>query len=251
MEREPQRKARAGRLLGASAILGVGAGAVAWLSPGGLGEAGAVKVTEGASASAYQSVTEAVADAPSWLGPLLEVATEGTLVVLGMLLVRMWWIRSDRSRHRRGLCGERGGEARRGRGAPLSCVTRGGRPCRGVPRGGRLVVSEQPRNPGRRIGGRSGRAVAPSRRDHAAVGRGRRAAARAGGSPLPARCARRRAPRRHRGGGPAARVHALCPMGGITAGKTAEERSRPHGPRPRQRPGCPRPASPGWNSRGL
>lgn len=161
------------------------------------------------------------------------------------------WIRSDRSRHRRGLCGERGGEARRGRGAPLSCVTRGGRPCRGVPRGGRLVVSEQPRNPGRRIGGRSGRAVAPSRRDHAAVGRGRRAAARAGGSPLPARCARRRAPRRHRGGGPAARVHALCPMGGITAGKTAEERSRPHGPRPRQRPGCPRPASPGWNSRGL
>lgn len=91
MEREPQRKARAGRLLGASAILGVGAGAVAWLSPGGLGEAGAVKVTEGASASAYQSVTEAVADAPSWLGPLLEVATEGTLVVLGMLLVRMWW----------------------------------------------------------------------------------------------------------------------------------------------------------------
>ncbi len=90
MEREPRKKIRAGRLLGALAALGVGAGVVTWLSPGGLGEAGAVEVTGGASASAYRS-TAGAADAPSWLGPLLEVATEGTLVILGMLLVWMWW----------------------------------------------------------------------------------------------------------------------------------------------------------------
>ncbi len=78
-------KVRAGRLLGALAVLGVGAGVVTWLAPGGLGEADAVEVTDGVSASAYRSVAGAVADAPSWLGPLLEVATEGTLVILGML----------------------------------------------------------------------------------------------------------------------------------------------------------------------
>src|SRR4051812_43125275 len=86
MEQEPREKIRAGRLSGAVGVLGVGAGAVVWLSPGGLGQAGAVQVTGGASASAYRSVTGAVADAPSWLGPLLEVATEGTLVILAMLL---------------------------------------------------------------------------------------------------------------------------------------------------------------------
>ncbi|MEV8408258.1 hypothetical protein AB0R12_21320 [Streptomyces niveus] len=91
MEREPRMKVRAGRLLGTLAVLGVGAGVVTWLSPGGLGEAGAVEVTGGASASAYRSVAGAVADAPSWLGPPLEVATEGTLVILGLLLVWMWW----------------------------------------------------------------------------------------------------------------------------------------------------------------
>ncbi|MGQ4445212.1 hypothetical protein ACN6LI_003721, partial [Streptomyces violaceoruber] len=37
MEREPRKKVRAGRWLGASAVLGTGAGVLAWLSPGGLG----------------------------------------------------------------------------------------------------------------------------------------------------------------------------------------------------------------------
>ncbi|MZG19883.1 phosphatase PAP2 family protein, partial [Streptomyces sp. SID5914] len=91
MEREPRKKIRAGRLLGVPAVLGVGAGTVAWLSPGGLGEAGAVEVTGGASASAYRSVTGALADAPSWAGAVLETATEGTLVVLGVLLLAVWW----------------------------------------------------------------------------------------------------------------------------------------------------------------
>ncbi|MEU9009100.1 hypothetical protein AB0D12_04785 [Streptomyces sp. NPDC048479] len=73
------------------ALLGAGAGAIVRLSPGGLGEAGATEVTKGASVSAYRSATEAVADAPAWMGSLLEVATEGTLVILGLLLVWLCW----------------------------------------------------------------------------------------------------------------------------------------------------------------
>ncbi|MGX1226675.1 phosphatase PAP2 family protein [Streptomyces ambofaciens] len=91
MEREQRRKVRAVRPLGVPAVLGAGAGVVAWLAPGGLGEAGAVEVTGGVSASAYRSVTGALADAPSWTGTVLEVATEGTLVILGVLLLRVWW----------------------------------------------------------------------------------------------------------------------------------------------------------------
>lgn len=91
MERDAQEKVRAGRLPVALGMLGVAAGVVTWLSPGGLGEAGAVDVTGGASVSAYRSVTATVADAPSWLGPLLEAATEGTLVILSMLLAWMLW----------------------------------------------------------------------------------------------------------------------------------------------------------------
>lgn len=91
MEREPLEKVRAGRLLGASGVLGAGAGVVTWLSPGGLGEAGPVEVTGGASAAAYRSLTGVVADAPSWLGTLLDLATEGTLVLLGLLLVWKGW----------------------------------------------------------------------------------------------------------------------------------------------------------------
>lgn len=159
-------------------------------------------------------------------------------------------IPADRPRHCRGLCGERSGEARGGRGASMPCVTHSRRTRRGMPRSGGLVVPEQPRHPGRRVGRRSRRAAAPPRRDHAAAGRGRCTAARAGGGPLPARRARRRDARRRGRGCRAARVHARCPVGCITAGHKAE-RSRPRGLRPRQRPGCPRPASPGWNSRGL
>ncbi|MDV9201508.1 phosphatase PAP2 family protein, partial [Streptomyces sp. Wh19] len=84
-------RTRTARPLSACVVLGVGAAAVVGLAPGGLGAAGAVEVTGGASASAYRSVTGAVADAPSWAGPLLEAATDGTLVVLGLLLAWVWW----------------------------------------------------------------------------------------------------------------------------------------------------------------
>jgi hypothetical protein len=132
-------------------------------------------------------------------------------------------IRADRRRHLRCLCGERSGEARSGRGASLPCGGRGRRSHRGVPRARRLVIPQQPRHSGRRSGCRSCRAAAPSRLDHAARGRGRRAAARAGGGSLPARRARRRDARRRCRGGGAARVPARCPGGGITAGKAEAE----------------------------
>lgn len=85
-------------------VLGLGAAAVAWLSPGGLGRAGAVEVTGGASVSGYRSVTAWAADAPSWLGPLWVVATDGTLVLLGMLLLWRWWT-AMRHRDVRGIAG--------------------------------------------------------------------------------------------------------------------------------------------------
>ena len=159
-------------------------------------------------------------------------------------------VRADRDRDRRGLRGERGPEAGGGRGAAVPRRADAVRTRRGVSRTGGLVVPEQPRHPRRRSGGRAGPAAAPPRGGHAAARRGCRAAARAGGGPLPARRARRRGARRRRGGGLAARVPAPRPEGGITAGTAEEERSRPHGPRPPRRPGCRRPAAPGWNSRG-
>lgn len=61
------------------------------LSPGGLGETDTTEVTKGASVSAYRSVAGAVANAPAWTGSLLEVASQGTLVILGLLLARLCW----------------------------------------------------------------------------------------------------------------------------------------------------------------
>ncbi|CAM5708329.1 Phosphatidic acid phosphatase type 2/haloperoxidase domain-containing protein OS=Streptomyces canus OX=58343 GN=AQJ46_45155 PE=4 SV=1 [Streptomyces canus] len=63
-----------------------------------------MEVTAGASASVYRSVTRAAADAPAWLGHLLEVATEGTLVILAMLLVWMW-ATAIRRKDPRGIAG--------------------------------------------------------------------------------------------------------------------------------------------------
>lgn len=77
---------------------------LAWLSPGGLGRAGPVEVTGGASASAYRSVTGALADAPSWAAAALEAATEGTLVILGALLLWAAWT-AVRRKDARGVAG--------------------------------------------------------------------------------------------------------------------------------------------------
>lgn len=85
-------------------VLAAAAVMVAWLSPGGLGRSRAVQVTDGVSVSGYRAVIGATAGAPSWFGPALEVATEGTLVLLGMLLVAMWWT-AMRRRNVRGVTG--------------------------------------------------------------------------------------------------------------------------------------------------
>ena len=89
MQREPRANNRAGRLLAAAAVLALATVLVVWLAPGGWNTAHPVRVTGGASASAYRAVTDAAEGAPAWLDPLLEVATDGVLVVLGLLLA--WW----------------------------------------------------------------------------------------------------------------------------------------------------------------
>lgn len=146
MEREPREKVRAGRLLGALCVLGVGGGVIAWLSPGGLGEVSAVEVTGGASASAYRSVTGTVADAPSWMGALLELATEGTLVILGVLLAWMWWT-AVRRKDSRGASGAvltgLGTVAAYAVSEAVKLVVDEERPCRAL-RMGADVISECP-----------------------------------------------------------------------------------------------------------
>lgn len=91
-------------MLAAVSVLAAVAAAVAWLSPGGLGRAGAVQITDGVSVSGYRAVIGAAAGAPAWFGSALELATEGTLVLLGVLLVAMWWT-AMRRRDVRGATG--------------------------------------------------------------------------------------------------------------------------------------------------
>ncbi|MEW9528200.1 phosphatase PAP2 family protein [Microbispora sp. NPDC049125] len=134
------------RLLGSTVSLGVGAGVVAWLSPGGLGDAGPVKVVGGASASVYRSVTVAVADAPSWVATALKTATEGILVLLGLLLVLVWWI-AVRRRDARGAAATVmigvGTVAAYAISETLKLVVDEERPCR-VVRGAGAAIAECP-----------------------------------------------------------------------------------------------------------
>lgn len=44
-------------------------------------------MTSGESASVFRAVNEAVADAPSWVGSVVDVAGDGLLLLLGLLLV--------------------------------------------------------------------------------------------------------------------------------------------------------------------
>lgn len=79
------------RLFGSAALLATAAAVIGMLSPGGLGRPGPTEVTQGASVSAYRSLTEAVGDGPGWLGHLLELSSEATLIVLGLLLLGVCW----------------------------------------------------------------------------------------------------------------------------------------------------------------
>lgn len=84
---------RPGRRPAAAVGVAVAAtGLLWWLTPGGTPRAsGAVEVTSGASVSLYRSLAGTAADAPGWVGTALGLATEGTLVVLGLLLVWTGW----------------------------------------------------------------------------------------------------------------------------------------------------------------
>lgn len=109
MRQEMRQEYRA-RPLAALAALIIGAAGIGWLFPGGFGGEEPVHVTGGASASLYRSVNETVNDGPSWLATVFELATEGTLVLLGLLLVWVWW------------SGFRAQDARRTAGAVLAGV---------------------------------------------------------------------------------------------------------------------------------
>ncbi|MFV2117757.1 phosphatase PAP2 family protein, partial [Streptomyces sp. Act-28] len=91
MNRGSRKRNPAARAVGGGGVLAVGGGVCWWLSPGGLGQDRPVVVTEGASVEVYRGLTGTVADGPGWLGAVLEVATEGTLVVLGVVLLAVWW----------------------------------------------------------------------------------------------------------------------------------------------------------------
>lgn len=77
----------------AAATAGAGTAAVAWAAPGGaLGTNEPVQVTQGASATAYRSIARSVAnDWPAWAGPVLEAASEATLLLLALLLAWAGW----------------------------------------------------------------------------------------------------------------------------------------------------------------
>lgn len=79
------------RPLFAVGLLAAVGGVVGWLTPGGVGEPDPVQVTEGPSAEAYRSLGDALDGAPSWCATLSELASEGTLVLLGALLAWVCW----------------------------------------------------------------------------------------------------------------------------------------------------------------
>ncbi|MFG1816415.1 phosphatase PAP2 family protein [Kribbella sp. NPDC049174] len=120
------------RALGSIGVLIAGAVVVLLLYPGGLGTTVPVRVTSGESASVFRAVNEAVADAPSWVGSVVDVAGDGLLLVLGLLLV---WT-ALRCRDARTLAGVLltgvGTAAAYGMSEALKLVVDEERPCRAV-----------------------------------------------------------------------------------------------------------------------
>ncbi|MBO8195297.1 phosphatase PAP2 family protein [Streptomyces oryzae] len=90
-ERGTRRRSPVRGPLGAVAALVAGGAGVWTLAPGGLGREDPVRITIGASASGYRELSGLAGDGPGWLGGLLELATEGTLIALGLLLLRAGW----------------------------------------------------------------------------------------------------------------------------------------------------------------
>ncbi|GLW06330.1 hypothetical protein Misp01_14600 [Microtetraspora sp. NBRC 13810] len=73
----------------AALAAGVVAVVVNW--PGGLGTTSAVRVESGPSASLYRWAAEAVAGGPDGFAGVLDTASAGALVLLGLLFAAGWW----------------------------------------------------------------------------------------------------------------------------------------------------------------
>ena len=80
-----------GRVLVSLALLVAGIGSVIGLIPDGAGGANPIEVTSGTSAATYRLVTDLAEEGPSWLHTFVELATEGTVVLLVLMLVAIWW----------------------------------------------------------------------------------------------------------------------------------------------------------------
>ncbi|MEV4757093.1 phosphatase PAP2 family protein [Micromonospora sp. NPDC049559] len=78
------------RLVLALACLLIGAGLLTMLAPAGLGGPTPLRVTQGPSAAGYRLVAETAGKAPGFAHDLVELATEGTLLLLLLLVAGVW-----------------------------------------------------------------------------------------------------------------------------------------------------------------
>jgi membrane-associated phospholipid phosphatase len=85
------------RLCAALTMAVAGAGLIGLLAPGGLGDPGPVRITDGTSAAGYRTIVDAMAGTPGWLHQLVEPATDAALLVLLGLLVGIGWIGQRRN----------------------------------------------------------------------------------------------------------------------------------------------------------
>jgi membrane-associated phospholipid phosphatase len=67
--------------------LAAGAVGVIWLTPGGLGDPDPVRVTQGVSASTYESLAGRLVGLPTWTHTIIETAASAGLLVLAALLL--------------------------------------------------------------------------------------------------------------------------------------------------------------------
>ncbi|MGW6785899.1 phosphatase PAP2 family protein [Streptomyces sp. NPDC054987] len=136
------------RSAAAVVVSGAGVAGVAWAAPGGTaGADGAVHVTAGLSARAYRAVNAEATDGPAWLAGVLEAASEGTVLLLGLLLVWAAWS-ALRRKDVAGLAGAAvaaaGTVVAYGVSETLKVILDEERPCRALPGVRALVECPEP-----------------------------------------------------------------------------------------------------------
>ncbi|MEV0282752.1 phosphatase PAP2 family protein [Kribbella sp. NPDC050820] len=130
------------RVLGSLGVLILGTVVVVLLYPGGLGTTVPVRVTTGDFASAFRALNDVVADAPSWMGSLVDLAGGGLLVALGLLLLRVAFHYRDARTVAGVLLTGIGTVVAYGLSEALKLVVDEERPCRAVP--GAEVIAHCP-----------------------------------------------------------------------------------------------------------